>query len=25
VVGAHVSHLPMTPERVWAASRDAQA
>jgi CO/xanthine dehydrogenase Mo-binding subunit len=24
VVGAHVRQLPMTPERVWAASRDAQ-
>jgi CO/xanthine dehydrogenase Mo-binding subunit len=24
VVGAHVRHLPMTPERVWAASRDAE-
>jgi len=24
VVGTHVRQLPMTPERVWAASRDAQ-
>jgi CO/xanthine dehydrogenase Mo-binding subunit len=24
VVGTHVTRLPMTPERVWAASRDAE-
>ena len=25
VLGTHVHHLPMTPERVWGASRDARA